>query len=308
MLDTQFPKVVQAADAVDLGDFIATNGNRISDWLSTHGALLFRGFPVDGPETFENACARFSPGLQRYVGGGALRKNVSGRVYTSTEIAADQVIPLHCESSYFQVPPERIWFYCDTPAATGGQTPVGDMARVLERLPDDLVQRFDSRGVRYFYNMHAGKGFGRGWPDAFGTQDRAEVEAWLDEKGFSHEWRPDGHLYAEMNAPGLRVHAGSGVTVWGNQAASWHVRGLGAGPARAIRGVYKQERLFPKHALFGDGTSIPDADIETILATLAEEEVAFDWQAGDVLLCDNHRIAHGRRPFTGARRVLVTLA
>ena len=33
----------------------------------------------------------------------------------------------------------------------------------------------------------------------------------------------------------------------------------------------------------------------------------FDWQAGDVMLVDNMLASHARRPFTGARRVLVSM-
>lgn len=304
-----FPREVRPAEAgQDLGGYIASERATLKESLALHGAILFRGFDVPAPDAFEDACRQFSPNLVEYVGGGALRKRVSGRVYTSTELPADQKIPLHCESTYFTVPPERIWFYSQTVAETGGETPIGDMARVLAALPPDLVEAFDKRGVLYFYNMHDGDGFGRGWRDSFGTDDRGEVEAWLKARGMEFEWRSGGRLYAETRAPGLRVHEPSGKTVWGNQAASWHVRGLGAAQAKTVRSAYKEERRFPKHATFGDGAPIPDESVETILATLAAEETAFPWHAGDVMLCDNRRIAHGRRPFTGARRVLVTLA
>jgi hypothetical protein len=33
-----------------------------------------------------------------------------------------------------------------------------------------------------------------------------------------------------------------------------------------------------------------------------------DWQIGDVLLIDNVAVAHGRRPFTGDRRILVAMS
>jgi alpha-ketoglutarate-dependent taurine dioxygenase len=34
----------------------------------------------------------------------------------------------------------------------------------------------------------------------------------------------------------------------------------------------------------------------------------FSWQRGDVLLVDNMRISHGRRAFTGPRKVYVAMA
>lgn len=38
------------------------------------------------------------------------------------------------------------------------------------------------------------------------------------------------------------------------------------------------------------------------------EEVAFPWQPGDVLVVDNMLVSHGRRPFSGERRILVAMS
>jgi alpha-ketoglutarate-dependent taurine dioxygenase len=37
-------------------------------------------------------------------------------------------------------------------------------------------------------------------------------------------------------------------------------------------------------------------------------EVTFPWRAGDVLAIDNVLVMHGRKPFTGHRRVIVAMA
>jgi alpha-ketoglutarate-dependent taurine dioxygenase len=36
--------------------------------------------------------------------------------------------------------------------------------------------------------------------------------------------------------------------------------------------------------------------------------VEFEWRAGDVLLLDNMLVAHGRRPYSGPRKILTALA
>ena len=112
----------------------------------------------------------------------------------------------------------------------------------------------------------------------------------------------------DLFGPGLRTHEESGAIVWGNQASSWHVGGLRRGMDKQMYRIYGSEDRFPKHATFGDGSPIPVEDIRHIQQALQAEEVVFPWQTGDVLLCDNHRVAHGRRPFQGERRVLVALA
>jgi alpha-ketoglutarate-dependent taurine dioxygenase len=65
--------------------------------------------------------------------------------------------------------------------------------------------------------------------------------------------------------------------------------------------------LLPRHAYYGDGAEIAIEQLETVRTAFAEEQVAFAWQAGDILLLDNMRVAHGRRPFTGSRSVLAAL-
>jgi alpha-ketoglutarate-dependent taurine dioxygenase len=289
-------------------DWLTGEAPRLRAAAVEHGAILLRGCPIDGAADLEAACRAVTPDLLDYTGGGSLRKRVAGKVYNSTEFASDQNVVLHCEASYFRDMPAFIWFHADLVAATGGETPVGDMAEVLRRLAPELVDRFVAKGVRYLYNLHGGQGFGRGWQAAFDTEDRGVVEAWLDERDMRYRWDEKGNLSIEWELPALRTHPVTGVVSWGNAAANWHAASLPPTARAAMRRVYRDDTRFPLHALFGDGSAIPDADIEAIIAVLRQVEFAFPWRRGDLMLCDNNRMAHGRRPFTGDRRVLVAMA
>jgi alpha-ketoglutarate-dependent taurine dioxygenase len=296
------------ANAADAASWMAEASSDLLYRVRRHGAVLLRRCPVESADQFEAVCRVVTPDLIDYRGGGAFRQAIGNRIYNSTEYPADQPIPLHCESSYFAALPGFIWFFCDQPPSQQGETPIGDMARVLQRLDPALVERFDRKGLRYIYNLHDGNGFGRGWADAFQTTDPAVVETWLIDRDISFRWEAGSSLRVEMEAPALRVHPESGVTVWGNQAANWHPASLAPATAQAIRRLYDSPSRYPKYVTFADGDPIPDADIRHILQILTGEEIVFPWAKGDILLCDNHRTAHGRRPFKGARRILVAMA
>ena len=50
---------------------------------------------------------------------------------------------------------------------------------------------------------------------------------------------------------------------------------------------------------------------ERVVADMVDADAAavdVDWRAGDLMVIDNMLLAHGRRPFTGPRRVLVAMS
>jgi alpha-ketoglutarate-dependent taurine dioxygenase len=100
-------------------------------------------------------------------------------------------------------------------------------------------------------------------------------------------------------------HPASGERFFFNQAHLFHLSALG-GAASAMLRQFGANRL-PRHAFFGDGGEIAAADLEAVRLAFKAEALAFPWQAGDVVLVDNLQAAHGRRPFRGQRKVIVSL-
>jgi alpha-ketoglutarate-dependent taurine dioxygenase len=58
---------------------------------------------------------------------------------------------------------------------------------------------------------------------------------------------------------------------------------------------------------YGDGGAIAEADLELVRAAVRAEMTQFDWERGDMLVCDNYLVSHGRRSYTGERKVFVAL-
>ena len=62
-----------------------------------------------------------------------------------------------------------------------------------------------------------------------------------------------------------------------------------------------------KSVCFGDGTEIQDTDMHRVLDLAAQFTFDLQWQTGDMVIVDNYLVMHGRRPFTGQRKVLASL-
>lgn len=301
--------IERTGQPVAIEEYVSANLGLLEEGLATHGAVLMRGFEVASAEAFEQAVRRACPSAFDYRGGGSPRSQVSGTVYTSTEYASSQHIPLHVEGSYFPVQPERIWFCCRQPASEGGNTPLGDMRKVLATMEADLRALFEDKELIYVSNLSDGAGFGKSWQQAYGTGDRGAVERYLHDRGYVHAWRPDGGLHVETRAPAVRAHSRSGARYWCNQVVNWHWAANDEKTQTALKRVYGETPNHPKGVLFADRSEIPAEAVTRLRDHLRANEVVFDWHRNDVLVLDNEWISHGRQPYSDPdRRILVALS
>ncbi|MCX4481722.1 TauD/TfdA family dioxygenase [Streptomyces cellulosae] len=300
-----FPQVIDHPPADgNLHVWLQRNSDRVDRALATTGAVLLRGFQVRTAEEFHEAAVVALGPLMPYLEGASPRSPLGGGVYTSTEYAADQVIPLHNELSYSSRWPGRLAFYCKTPATTGGETPIADSRRVYERITITSTQLPPTQ-VRYLRHMHDGKGPGVGWPTVFDTTDPARVEEHCRRSRIDITWLSDGALRTSQIRPAAIVHPQSGDRVWFNQAHQWHPSNGGPEVEALWRELYGNE--LPMHATTADGQELPPALLSRIRAAYEAETTTFAWHAGDVLLLDNMLTAHGRTAYTGPREVLVAM-
>jgi hypothetical protein len=75
----------------------------------------------------------------------------------------------------------------------------------------------------------------------------------------------------------------------------------------AFRGWQDRRNTAQKSISFGDGSVIPVATMDRVIALA--DALTFDlvWQTGDVALVDNFLVMHGRHPYSGDRRILAAL-
>ncbi|MDT0528044.1 TauD/TfdA family dioxygenase [Micromonospora sp. DSM 115977] len=276
----------------------------LAEVLTAEKALVFRGFGVR-PETLDPVMDLLLPRRLAYVHGNSPRTKVGRNVYTSTEYPSRYTISMHNELSYAAQWPARLLFFCQIAAETGGATPVVDAELWLDSLDPQLRADF-AGGLRYQQNLHDGMGLGKSWRETFETDSRDEVEEFLAGAGATWEWTADGLRVVQLRESTLR-HPVTGAEVWFNQADQWHPAGLDDDIARVMTQVMGPDEL-PQSVTFADGSPIPDEYVTQIRDRGLEAAVDVDWRVGDLLLIDNVLTAHGRRPYTGDRRVLVAMS
>lgn len=271
--------------------------------LWSAGQRLWPGTPLRSPAQLEAALRALCVEPAPYTEGQSPRTRLHGNIYTSTEHPAAEAVPLHHELSYRAQPPAVVAFLCVQAAETGGETPLLDGAAFLERAPPALLAPFFKQDLLYVKRMHGGFGLGRSWQAHFETEDRAEVMAFIAADGAEAEWTAEGGLVLRQVRTAIRNHPYTGAPCWHNQATLWHPARLGARGER-LRRALGPEGL-PTDVRWASGQPIEDTLMHAILEQEQHQATRRPWAAGDLLLLDNHRVAHGRAPFTGDRLVLV---
>lgn len=298
----------QSLDASELASWMIENDDTLSQKLHRHGAVLFRGFGVKSPGIFRRLVKKAGSGFLDYVDGNSPRTKLTSGVYTSTEYPQQYFISLHNELSYSHAWPGRIFFCCITASETGGATVLVDSRRLLQELDPKVVEKFRAKGVKYIRNLHGGEGFGPSWQDTFETTDRDKVAGICGHNGTHLVWKEDGGLQVIHVKPAIAVHPVTKEEVWFNQADQFH-------PSTHPKEVYDSlislygddEARLPQNVRFGDGTEISAEMLDHVRSVTRDLTVQFPWHEGDLVLVDNMLVAHGRAPFTGARRVLVSM-
>jgi alpha-ketoglutarate-dependent taurine dioxygenase len=298
------PVIIQAG-AGPQEDWLAGNRALLRRTVEEHGAVLIRGLRVTEPAGLSEIAARLDLTPMTHREGFAARDSYGKNVFSSAEWPPDQPMCMHHENSYQDEFPGLLALACLTPPTSGGVTGLADAALMAAELPADLVESFDRRGwqlVRNYTGM-----IGVDWREAFGVTDRAAAEQYCRAHGIDFSWRDDGSLTTRQRRPAVLRHPVSGVRTWFNQIAFLNEWTLDPTIREYLLYEFGPDGL-PFNTCYGDGEPIDEAIVKTINTTYEKLTVRTPWQAGDVLLVDNVRMAHSREAYEGNRRIAMLLA
>jgi alpha-ketoglutarate-dependent taurine dioxygenase len=306
LCEQNLPFVLEPAlPEVDLANWAKQNRDQVDGLLAEHSALLFRGFEIKPGSGFRRFAEVISTAPLEYTQRSTRRTREAPGVYTSTEYPAPLSIELHSENSFQRSWPQRIMFHSVVVAESGGATPIAANAAVYDAISPRVRGEFAARGVRYVRNF--GGGVELSWQEAFQISSRAEVEQYFLDNSMTWQWKDGDRLRTDQVLPAIIQPPGINRPVWFNQAHLFHITNL-APDIRAAMLEAMPEADLPRHAYFGDGGVIPDEYMAEVRAAYERCKVRFAWRRNDVMLLDNLRICHGRDPFIGARKVLVSMS
>ncbi|MCG6155556.1 TauD/TfdA family dioxygenase [Rubinisphaera margarita] len=270
-----------------------------------HGAVLFRGLPMPTANEFDQFIQALQLPNFPYAKSlsNAVRVNRTERVFSANEAPPDVQIFFHHEMAQTPLFPRWIMFYCEIAPEVGGATPICRSDILLKRLEADcpeFVAACREKGLKYTNVMpsenDAQSGMGRSWKSTLGVDSREAAEQRLQDLNYSWVWREDGCLEATTPPlPAVRETI-SGRPVFFNQLIA------------AFSG-WKDSRNDPSKAIrHGDGNPLDPAAVARAIELANELSYDLEWQPGDAVLIDNTIAMHARKPFSGTRKVLASLA
>ncbi|GHI97899.1 non-ribosomal peptide synthetase family protein [Streptomyces olivaceus] len=271
--------------------------------LAASGAVMLRGVDARTPADVARVAAALGIEPLTEREGFAPRTALAPGVYSGSHWPAEDPMCMHHELSHAATVPGTLLFACLTAPDSGGRTTVADSQQVLAALPSGLTARFAEHGWLLRRAYHD---VGLSWPEAFGSTDRASVDAYCAEAAVEPTWLAGGSLLTRQRRAAVVPHPRTGAPCWFNQIA--FLNGLTLEPAirEYLTDVYGPGGL-PFDTAAGDGGPVTAGTVEEINAVYDRFTVGEPWQQGDVLLVDNIRTAHAREPYEGAREIAVVL-
>jgi alpha-ketoglutarate-dependent taurine dioxygenase len=263
---------------------------RIRDLIKTRGVVVFSGFGAKLAD-FDRYIKQFGDKFMSYQGGGYIRSKVSEddtllstRYDYGREKQDTFGLPLHGEMYYTDLRPVLLWFFCERPADSDGETTVCDGAQIYDALSPkwkDLLARQKLRYVRRYLDGE--------WQLIYQTEDIDEAVRFCQGNGISAHVEDGRVLCSEY------IHPAAINTRWGGHTS--YINNI-------LPVVWQEKNLGRKSSIvrLEDGSELPQELIDEVLATQQKHVIPLRWRAGDFAVIDNSRALHGRRAFQDTDR------
>ena len=266
------------------------DSNIVRDLIKSRGTVMFCGFGTPLAE-FEQFIRRFGDDFMTYQGGSYVRQKVSAdesllstRSQYSREGEDAFELPLHGEMYYMKSRPLMLWFFCEKPAKSDGETTVCDGAQIYDALSDEFKDLLAKKKLKYVRRYKDGE-----WQRIYQTEDADEAIKFCAANGLNARLDDSRALATEFVSPGIIKSRWGNHLVYINNMLPvlWQERQLGRQTS-----IVRLE----------DDLVIPQKLVDEVVAAQKRLIIPMAWQRGDFAILDNTRAMHGRRPFADPQR------
>lgn len=292
-LHPTFGLLIESAEPAPIQELPA---EEVAGHFRRHGALVFRNFAVE-TEDFTEFTSRLCRDFSTYQGGGfrwgafdRQKINNDETLLTVTGSTQSFGIPLHGEMYYMSRRPSLLWFYCERPPESAGETTLCDGAELYRRLPPAAREYFAAHRLKYVRHLLDGE-----WQVAFQTREPEDLRRWCAENGTVLSEHGDGSVTVEYTSSALRPAPGGAGQVFINNLLVIHSAEQAIRAGLAAKVLNLPRNACPLVVRLEDGSEVPAALVEEV--ERAADAISFKhaWRKRDVLLVDNTRILHGRK-------------
>ncbi len=282
-----FGSTIEGTTQERVGDI---DPNVVKELIKDRGTVVFTGFTTPLGE-FEQFIRQFVDDFMSYQGGSYVRQKVSADdtlLSTRSQVAREKEdsfeLPLHGEMYYTNSPPVMLWFFCERPADTDGETTICDGAQIYEALSRDSQDLLAKKKLKYIRRYRDGE-----WQRIYQTNDLNEAIKFCAGNGLSTRVEDGGVLATEYVAPGIIKSR------WGDHLV--YINNM-------LPVLWQEQQLGRQTSIvrLEDGSKIPQQLVEEVVAAQQRLIIPMRWQRGDFAAIDNTRVMHGRRPFSDPKR------
>ncbi len=313
----------QSWEYTDLRHHFRENKDAIKGKLETHGALLFRNFPIADAYAAEELILNLGIKMDnQYLGGLSPRKLLTNYTFSSTGAPAPYIISFHTEMCYLKERPHIIIFHCINQPQKYGETSLFDCEQTFSLLAPSIQKKLCKYGICYRRYNKSSKSFlnvNKSWKEAYHSNSVEEAEKICTLLGLDYRWTSKGDLITEICLPGVITHHKShktciSMTIFNEWSASCDLKQF----SHRFNPLYRRflswfieyqwgkKDTFMK-TLWGNGEPLTKHETFSIIKTSWQCSTIFRWQRGDLLILNNILWGHGRMNVKQPRKIAAAL-
>ena len=312
----------KVASVEETEEFLKSEAKKgvFNELLKKNGAVVIRGLGAKDPETFTKyiKAIGYESGDIPFVQNGstAQRTEITDILSTANEGPPDRIIYQHNEFSRFAKYPTKLFFVCSKMNAEGGETPIvhgGEFFEEVKNKAPEYIKRLSKDGLymEQVWKENTKNNTHWSYKFCFGRDINEEIQS-LEEKKkialkLAKEYASEDSQYIENNDLLVRQHTKpirlykvdekEEFPCFYNSIACFY------GDVKEKIGGYANT----KNICYDDGTEIPVDYLDITLLASIEKAYNHVWVEGDLVIVNNYLVSHGRLPWKGERKVMVSM-